>query len=493
MQNILSNTMLDKEILMPKEILSEKEQKQRKIDIFEKYPIPKAMITLCVPTLLGMIATIIYNMVDTFFVGKTGDPAQVAAVGLSAPILMYMMALGNVFGLGGGSYIARMLGKHDYDEVLRTSSFSFYGCVVFSIVFGIVGLLFLDPILNSIGTSPQTYEHTRSYLFYLFLGTPAMCLPITLSNVVRAEGAAKHSMIGIMIGTFTNIILDPIMIFSMNMGVAGAAVATVIGNLLAALYFIYYLIKKTSFLTIAYNYFSTKKEVLRNVFFVGTPISINNIIMAFSFMVLNNFVAPYGDNAIAGASVSSRVFSVVIMLFVGVSQGLQPFVSYNYSSENYKRMNAAIKFTLTVCVILGAVLTIFNISLSDKLIAIFIAEENVIYYGKMFLDACSTICVFVAVQFIIAGIFQAMGKPKQAFFIMISRQGLVFIPVLIIFDRVFQLQGVVWAQPMADAISAIISIILYVVTYQRIKKQKEITLQLEANNIISTAIAEQNN
>ena len=447
-------------------------EKEKKIELFEKYTIPHAITKLCTPTVLSMLATVVYNMVDTFFVGQTKDPFQVAAIGLTAPVFLLLMSVGNIFGLGGGSYIARMLGKRDYDEALRTSSFSFYSCIAFSIFAGIILIAFLDPILGLIGTSKDTYQYARSYLFFIALGAPAICLSLALSSIIRSEGASKHSMIGIIIGTVTNIILDPIMILYMDMGVTGAAIATVIGNMLSVLYYIYYLIKKTSFLTIAYAYYSTKKEILRNVFLIGTPVSLNNILIGISFIVLNNYASLYGDDVIAGAGISGRVFSIVVMLFVGISQGLQPFVAYNFASKNYRRMNAAIKFTLFVGIIIALIMTFFGRIFSTQLISLFMKDNpEVIKYGVLFLNASATVSILIAIQFIIGGTFQAMGKPKPAFFIMVSRQGLVFFPTLIIGNHFFGINGIVWAQPIADLVATFFSITLYTIVYTRMKKQ----------------------
>ncbi len=449
-------------------------EKQKKIELFEKYKVPKAIITLCTPTVLSMLATVVYNMVDTFFIGMTKDPYQVAAIGLSAPVFLLLMALGNIFGLGGGSYISRMLGKRDYEEVLRASSFSFYTCIGFSVLVGSTLIIFLPQILHLLGTSGYTYQPARGYLFYIALGAPAICLSITLSSIIRSEGAAKHSMIGVIIGTIANIILDPIMILNMGHGVKGAAIATVIANILTLSYYIFYLIKKTSFLTIALKYYSAKKKILRNVFLIGTPISFNNILMSISFILLNNIAAPYGDNVIAGISVALRVSSIIIMFFIGVSQGLQPFVAYNYSAKNTKRMNSAIKFTLTVGMIIALCMSVVGIIFSSQLIAIFIDNEGVIKYGVLFLRAACTSSVFIPILFVISGTFQAMGKAKPAFLMMISRQGFIFLPTLLILNSHFGENGIFWAQPTADFLAAILAISLYIIVYRKVHNKEKL-------------------
>lgn len=442
-------------------------EKQKKIELFEKYPIPKAIVTLSTPTVLSQLATFIYGVVDTFFIGMTKDPYQVAAIGLAAPIFLLLMALGNIFGIGGGSYISRTLGKRDYEQVFRISSFSIYTCIGFSLLASSILIIFLPNILHLLGTSEYTYEPAKGYIFYLALGSPAICVSLALNSIIRSEGAAKHSMIGIMIGTITNIILDPIMIINMNMGVKGAAIATVIANILTLSYYVFYLTKKTSFLTIALKYYSIKKEILKNVFLIGTPVSFNNILMSTSFIILNNVAAPYGDNVIAGISVALRVHSIVVMFFIGMSQGLQPFVAYNYSAKNFKRMNTAIKFTISVGITIALVMATLGLLLAPKLIAIFINDEGVIKYGVLFLRAACTTAIFIPILFSITGTFQATGKAKPAFCMMISRQGFIFLPTLLIANHYFGENGIFWAQPTADCLAAMLAICLYILVYKK--------------------------
>ena len=194
-----------------------------KNDLFEKYPIPKAVMTLAIPTMLSMLVTIVYNMADTYFVGQTGDPNQVAAVTLTMPIFFLLMAFGNIFGIGGGSYISRLFGERKIADIKHTSAFAFYGSIALGLIGMVVFLLFMDPILTIAGASPNTIGLARDYLTIIAYGAIAISLQNSLAQIVRSVGAAKESMIGMMIGTIVNIILDPIMILSMGMGVAGAA------------------------------------------------------------------------------------------------------------------------------------------------------------------------------------------------------------------------------------------------------------------------------
>lgn len=304
-----------------------------KNDLFEKYPIPKAVMTLAIPTMLSMLVTIVYNMADTYFVGQTGDANQVAAVTLTMPIFFLLMAFGNIFGIGGGSYISRLLGEHRIADIKHTSSFAFYGSIALGLIGMVVFLVFMDPILTIAGASPNTIGFARDYLTIVAYGAIAISLQNSLAQIVRSVGAAKESMIGMMIGTIVNIILDPIMILSMGMGVAGAAWATVIGNACAVLYFIYYIFKHSDVLSIAPQDFRMEGAIAKNTFAIGIPASVNNILMSFSMIMLNSFASAYGDTVIAALGVSGRVFSIVVMLALGLAMGIQPFIGYNYASR----------------------------------------------------------------------------------------------------------------------------------------------------------------
>jgi Na+-driven multidrug efflux pump len=426
-----------------------------KNDLFEKYPIPKAVLTLAIPTMLSMLVTIVYNMADTYFVGQTGDPNQVAAVTLTMPIFFLLMAFGNIFGIGGGSYISRLLGERKIADIKHTSSFAFYGSIALGLIGMVVFLVFMDPILTIAGASPNTIGFASNYL-----------------TIVAYGGAAKESMIGMMIGTIVNIILDPIMILGMNMGVAGAAWATVIGNACAVLYFIYYIFKHSDVLSIAPGDFRMEGAIAKNTFAIGIPASINNILMSFSMIMLNNFASAYGDTVIAALGISGRVFSVVVMLALGLAMGIQPFIGYNYAQQNYKRMNDAIKFTAIIGMIMGAVVMAVSIIFATQIVTFFINDPDVIAIGATMLIIQMLVSPFLGLQFIVTTVYQSLGKAIPSLILTVCRQGLAFIPILIIGSSLFQLQGIIWAQPLADVVSIVLAVSMYTVTYRKLQASK---------------------
>ena len=451
----------------------------KKIELFENYPVHKALLTLALPTILGMLVNVFYNMVDTFFVGKTGDPNQVAAVSLCMPIYLLLMAFGNIFGIGGGSYISRKLGAKDFESVKKISSFGFYASIIVGFISMAVYLIFMKDILKISGASQNTYQFSKDYLIIVALGAPFVVNQMAMGQIIRSEGSSKEAVIGMMIGTVVNIILDPIMILYMNMAVAGAALATIIGNVCSTIYYIYHILRKKSFLSIHFKDFSMKSDILSNVFAIGIPVSINNLLMSASNILINNLAAGYSDNAVAGLGVAQRIFTLVVLVFIGLSQGLQPFVGYNFASKNYKRMNAAIKLSCAVSVIMGFLLLALSLIFGRVSVQIFINNEEVIDYGVKFLAASYSVAPIIGFQFVFMSTFQALGKSIPSLILSISRQGIAFVPTILIGTKLFGIIGIIWAQPIADIVTVIMASIMYIYIYKKMKRK---ALEEENNN-----------
>ena len=451
----------------------------QKIELFENYPVSKALITLALPTILGMLVNVFYNMVDTFFVGQTGDSNQVAAVSLCMPIYLLLMAFGNIFGIGGGSYISRKLGIKDYDSVKKISSFSFYASIIVGFVSMAIYIIFMKDILKISGASPNTYQFSKDYLMIVAFGAPFVVNQMAMGQIVRAEGSSKEAMIGMMIGTVVNIVLDPIMILYMNMGVAGAALATIIGNACSTFYYIYHIVRKKSFLSIHVKDFSLHQDILINVFSIGIPVSINNILMSASNVLINNFAAAYSDNVVAGLGVAQRIFTLVILVFIGLSQGLQPFVGYNFAAKNYKRMNSAIKLSCVISVIIGFLLLGLSLIFGRWSVSVFINNEEVIDYGFKFLIASYAIAPIIGFQFVFMSTFQALGKSIPSLVLSLSRQGIAFVPTILIGTKLFGINGIIWSQPIADIVSVALATVMYIYIYRKMKKK---AMEEENNN-----------
>lgn len=452
--------------------------------IFSDYKVPKAVMTLALPSVLGMLINIIYNLADTFFVGQTGDANQVAAVSVSMPLFMIFMAIGNLFGVGGCAYVSRSLGEGRKDRVKTISSFCIYASMVGGAIISVVFLIFRDPILRLIGASDNTIGYANDYMFWLAICSPLIVMGICASNLVRGEGAAKDSVIGTVIGQIANVILDPIFIlnkgdklfsfempFGFGKGAEGAAIATVIGNVITLVYFIFYFMRGKSILSINPKRFSAKNGIAKGVIGVGTPAALNSLLMSFSNIIINMFLSKYGDNAVAAMGVAMKANMLVVMFQIGVGQGIQPLVGYCFGAKRYERMKKVIRFSMMCNIIIGAAVTVFYIIFRRQVIGIFIEDEQVIEYGVKMITALMAPGTFIGIMFVINFSFQGMGKGIQSLILAAGRQGLIYLPLLFIMNSVVGLEGIIWAQPTADFVCVILSLIMFKSVTNKLKKE----------------------
>lgn len=451
------------------------EKTTNKNTVFEIASIPKAVVTLAVPTMLSMLVTVIYNMADTFFVGQTGDSNQVTAVSLTTPVFMLCMAFGNIFGMGGSALISRMLGEGRKDKVKKVSSFCFFGSMFMGIVLSCILLIFMPFILNLLGCSPETYDIAKDYLTYIAYGCIFVVVSNAFSNVVRGEGAAKPAMAGMMIGTVVNIVLDPVFILLLGLNAKGAAIATIIGNICSAIYFIIYLCGKKTILSISPKYFTMRNHIFTGVVSIGIPVCITNILMSTSNIILNNYIGDCAgadqNVAIAAMGVAMKANMLVVMLQLGLAMGVQPLMGYTYGSKNIKKLKRIMRFSMMCTVIIGSVLALIYMIFSKQIVRMFISDPAVISYGELMLKALMLSSPFIGVMFVFNFTFQGMGKALPALILSISRQGFVFLPVLIISSRLIGLNGIIFAQPVADIVSLVIAWVMFMIITSIDKKR----------------------
>lgn len=440
-------------------------------DVFEKLSVPKAVMTMALPTVLSMLVNILYNMADTFFVGQTGDANQVAAVSLTTPVFMLLMAVGNIFGIGGSTAISRFLGQQRRDKAKSACAFCFYMAIGCGIVMSLVFILGIKQILHIIGASENTYKFAHDYLMYIGFGAAFNVVSFMFGNIVRAEGAAKVSMIGMMLGTVINIILDPVMILFMNMGVAGAAIATVIGNVCSVIFYLQYFLRGKSSLSISIKDFSVKDKIPSNVFKIGLPASLNNVLMSTANILLNIYLVKYGDNAVAAMGVAMKANMLPVLICIGMSSGVQPLVAYAFGARNFKRMKAVMRFTGTCNVIFATTITAVYFVFTKQVISIFINDSEVIAYGVQMLRALMLSAPVLGIMFIFNFSFQAMGKALPSLILSIGRQGLFFLPILVIGAAVAGLDGLIYAQPVADLAAVVIASVMFVIIMRGINKE----------------------
>lgn len=452
--------------------------------VFSDYKIPKAVATLALPSMMGMLINIVYNLADTFFVGQTGDSNQVAAVSVAIPVFLFLLAVGNLFGVGGCAFISRSLGEGKREKIKSISSFCIYTGIAASVVLAVLFIAFRRPMLYLTGASDYTIDFACDYLLWVSLGAPFVVTSIVVCNLVRGEGAAKDSMIGMVIGQIVNIILDPIFILSsgdnmfgislpvgFGLGVKGAAIATVLGNVVSVGYFLIYFMRGKSILSITPKRYSLGDGIPKGVINVGFPAALNNLLMSLSNIVVNIFLAKYGDNAVAAMGVAMKANMLVVMLQIGLAQGIQPLIGYCYGSHNFTRMRKSIRFGMMCNIIIGGAVTVFYIVFRRNVIGVFIDDPSVIEYGVKMLTALMVPGTVLGIMFIINFAFQGMGKGAQSLILAGSRQGLIYLPMLLIMNYFVGLEGIIWAQPVADLCSVVLAVIMFSSTMKKIKKE----------------------
>lgn len=452
--------------------------------IFAEYKVPRAVAAMALPSMMGMLINIIYNLADTFFVGQTGDSNQVAAVSVSMPLFFFFLAIGNLFGIGGCAFISRSLGEGKKDKVKTISSFCIYGALVLGIFIGILFFFFREPLLYLVGASDNTIGFAKDYLKWVAVGAPFSVLSITVCNLVRGEGAAKISMVGSVLGQVVNVILDPIFIldsgdklfgitlpFGLDMGVAGAAIATVLGNVFSVVFFLVYFLRGKSILSITPKRFSMKNGIAKGVINVGLPASLNNLLMSISNIIVNIVLVSYGDNAVAAMGVAMKANMLVIMLQIGLAQGVQPLIGYCYGAKNYTRMKKCMGFSIVCNIVIGTVMMLFYLVFRENVISMFIDDAEVVSLGVKMLTAIMSPGPVIGIMFVLNFAFQGMGKGIQSFILSVGRQGFVYIPLLFILNKLVGLDGIIWAQATADFVCVIMSIIMFIFVMKGINKK----------------------
>ena len=429
-------------------------------DLFEKAPVPKAVATMAVPTMISMLVVVIYNMADTFFIGQTKDPLQVAAVSLATPVFMIFMALGHLFGIGGSSAISRALGERRKDRAWHISSFCCYGSLGLGVMVAVISVLGMEQILHLIGASENTIGFARQYLTIISIGAPTIMFSTAFANILRGEGASRESMVGNLLGTIVNIILDPVMILGLGWGVSGAALATIIGNIAACFFYISYYVRGKSMLSIHVKDFRMGEGIAASVAAIGIPASLNNILMSFANIILNQALVGYGDTPVAAMGVALKSNMLVVLLQIGLCVGIQPLIGYNYGSGNKKRLMQVFNFTGVVSVIMGMLLTLFMIIARKTMIQVFINDAEVVSYGIRMVVALQLSAPFIGILFLCINTIQGMGKALPSLVLTVCRQGLIFIPLIFILNAMLGLDGVIYAQPAADYLSILVGIMI---------------------------------
>ena len=426
----------------------------------ESAPVKSAILRLALPTMLGMIVQVVYNLTDTFYIGLMRDTNMIAAVSLATPLFMAIQSFGNIFAVGSASYISRKLGEKDYNEARHTNSVAFYTSIIVGVVLTGSMLLFKTPLLHIIGTSEDTFAPTNQYFTIIAACSVLPVLQVSMAGMVRSEGATIKSMMGIIIGVVSNIILDPIFIFPLGMGIAGAAWATIIGNALGTGYYILHFCSKKTLLSIRLRDFKPSKRIYAQSLKIGVSSAVSTMIMGFSMVLANVFANQYGDATVAGNGIQMRISSMCIMLMIGMAQGYQPFAGYNYGAKNYHRLIDGLKITMLYNTALACFFTLAFILFGRNFVMAFTDDPAVIEAGTKILHAFCWGAPFIGLQMTLMTTFQASGKALRAMLISLGRQCILYIPLLFILNGSFGFNGYIYAQPTADVLTAIVAVLL---------------------------------
>ncbi len=452
-------------------------QEESKTALFENIPIPRAVAKLAVPTIISSLVMVIYNLADTYFVGMINDPVQNAAVTLAAPVLLAFNAVNNLFGVGTSSMMSRALGRRDYETVYRSSAFGFY-CALFSgLLFSLACTIFKAPLLRLLGADVDTLTATADYLKWTvnFGAVPAI-LNVVMAYMVRSEGSSLHASIGTMSGCILNMILDPIFIlpWGFNLGAAGAGLATFLSNCVAFLYFmvLIFVRRKKTFVCIRPQKFCLRKEIVLGICGVGIPASIQNLLNVTGMTILNNFTAGFGADAVAAMGITQKINMVPMNIAMGLSQGIMPLVSYNYSSGNHKRMKDTILFTTKVSLGFIVVVVAGYYIGAGSLIAMFMDNQVIVAYGSRFLRGFCIGLPFLCMDFLAVGVFQAVGMGKNALIFAIMRKILLEIPAIYILNALFPLYGLAYTQFTAEVVLAAAAVIVLGRLFKSLEKER---------------------
>lgn len=447
-----------------------------KTELFESMPIPKAVVTLSVPSVISSLVMVIYSLADTFFVGMMNDPVQNAAVTLAAPLLLAFNAVNNLFGIGSSSMMSRALGRKDYDTVYRSSAFGFYASLICSLLFSLLYGVLQSPILVMLGANAETIQATADYLFWtVLLGSAPSILNVVLAYLVRAEGSSLHASIGTMCGCLLNIVLDPIFIlpWGLNLGAAGAGCATCLSNTVACLYFFVLLFVKRgkTYVCIKPSMFRPSKQIVKGVCGVGIPASIQNLLNVTGMTILNNFTSAYGSDPVAAMGIAQRVNIVPFQIAMGFSQGIMPLISYNYTSGNIKRMKKTFMFTAKIS--LGFILAVMLTFLfaAEPIISMFMKNESIVAYGAAFQRGFCFALPFLCIDFLALGVFQSCGMGMKSFIFAVVRKIVLEIPALFVLNWLFPLYGLAYAQFVAELILGTIAVVVLVRMFRRLERE----------------------
>lgn len=463
-----------------------------RMDLMKNGPVKKTLLKLAIPSMIGMVVSALYNLVDTIFVGMLHDTNSMAAVSVSFPFFVVLMALGLLIGVGAASSVGRLLGAQKYDEANRAGGISVLLSIIISVLTMIIGFTFMDSIMKLMGASKEVLPYAKSYSNWLLIGAIFTISNLVLNNLLRTEGAAKQSMNTIIIGAVANIILDPIFMWGLDLGVTGAAIATAISQGISTLLMaIFYYQKKSQIklnFTTIFKRTSNDIEIIKQIFAVGIPIFISQFLAAVAFTILNSAASIFGATALAAMGIVNKIYTIVSQMIGGFNNTYLPFASFNVGANRFDRVKESTYFALFVTGLYSIMVTTIICIVPEMFIKLFSNDPEVISLGVNAIKMQHYLLIGYAFIFIMTATFQAMKETTKAGILSFARQGILLIPLTIILPKIFVnnvppvleilasnpmasgLYGVMLAQPLADLITMILCGIFSIGTFKRLNK-----------------------
>lgn len=446
------------------------QKEQDNFTILTQAPVHRVVIKMAIPTIISMMVTGVYNIVDTFFVGQL-DTQSTAAVGVVFSVVFFIQACGFFFGHGSGNYISRELGARRRENAVKMASNGFFYSFLLGMAILIAGLLFLKPLSVLLGSTPTILPYTEQYLGIVLLSAPFHTASLTLNNQMRLQGNAAYSMIGIVSGAILNILLDPIFIFLLGMGIKGAAWATVVGQVVSFL-ILFFMARHKKNIGIFYKNFTPSWKAMKEIFYGGSPSFMRQGLACLATMTLNIAAGAYGDSAIAAMSIVNRISMLVLAAVIGLCQGFQPICGFCYGAGLYSRLREAFRFTLKLGTIFLLCVTVVGWLVSSSLIGLFRNDPEVIAIGVVAFRW--QLCTYALCPFIIGSnmLAQTCRKPVRANILAAIRQGLFFIPLIFTLPMFFGLLGVEMCQAVSDVLSFAVTIPIMIYTFKEFAREE---------------------
>ena len=448
--------------------------RQENTELFENTPVLRAVVALEVPTVISQLITVVYNMADTFFIGRTGDPRQVAAASLCLPLFMLLTGMANLFGIGGASLVTRSLGRGDRGSAAKASAFSLWGAGSAALVYGLLVWALRGVLFPLVGADGQTYEYCCRYaLWVITAGAVPTVLSAALAHLVRAEGYSRQAGFGVGMGGVLNMILDPLFISVLHLEIAGAAIATLLSNLAAAAYFLLLIRRRRGALALSLRPrdVTLKRGIPREVLLVGLPSAVMNLSGVLSNVFMNRLAASYCAEAVAGLGIAKKVDVLNYAVATGMSQGVLPLIGYNWGAKNYRRMTEAVRTAFVLSFAVTALGTAFLLTGAGPVVRAFINDAQTVRYGIRFQRTICVTGVCVSASMVVITVFQAVGKKVLPLVLSVLRKGAVDIPAMFLLNRLAGAGGIAWATPVADAVSVTAALACFLPFWRQLRRE----------------------